>query len=110
MNERARLVVTWREAGLSHVEIGRRLGVTPQRAAGIAQEAAWDERLAQRMRAAGVDGLLSRRVFLVLVRAGLRLEDTAALSDDDLLGLPNLGAGALAEIRRAASSRGLGSA
>lgn len=95
--------MAWRSEGLSYAEIGRRLGVTGARVAGIARHAAWEDALRWTMEAAGVRGLLSRRTYLLLGRAGLSIDATRTMSDAELLTLRNLGVGALAEIRRAAA-------
>lgn len=101
MNERSRRVIALRVCGLSCAEIGRELGVSGSRVAAIVRHAAWDESIRLKMEAAGVAGVLSRRTYLTLVRAGLSIEATRAMADDDLLRLPNVGEGTLAEIRRA---------
>jgi len=103
MNERRERIRAWRAEGVSCAEIGRRLGISGTRVAEVVRQAAWDEGIRRKMAAAGVLGLLSRRTYLRLARAGLSLAATRRMSDDDLLAMPNLGAGTLAEIRRAAA-------
>ena len=110
---RYRQVLAWREEGVNFVEIGRRLGVSNQRAHDLYRQAQqWPRTTAP----ASVPHLtadmplsalpLDPRAQTALERRGVRtVGGVAALSDEELLGIRRIGVGTVQRLRADLASR-----